>query len=104
VLESQPQRRQVRRGGIIDQSHHGVLSGVAEALSRAKGMSDPAGVSDWAPLGMLLELIGTLMLSSVFMPSNEAVERAREVAHDAVNQQQQAPMVGTLVEPQLWRD
>jgi hypothetical protein len=41
--------------------------------------------SDWAPLGMLLVLIGILMLLSVFMPSNEAVERAKEVAHNAVN-------------------
>ena len=53
---------------------------------------------------MHLVLIGTLMLSSVFMPSNEAVERAREVVHDAVNQQQQAPMGGALVELQPWRD
>jgi hypothetical protein len=53
---------------------------------------------------MLLLLIGILMLLSVFMPSNEAVERAKEVAHSAVNQQQQAPMVGALVEPQPWRD
>ena len=60
--------------------------------------------SDWAPLGMLLVLIGILMLLSVFMPSNEAVEGAKEAAHNAVNQQQQAPMVGALVEPQPWRD
>jgi hypothetical protein len=53
---------------------------------------------------MLLVLIGILMLLSVFMPSNEAVERAKEAAHNAVNQQQQAPMVGALVEPQPWRD
>ena len=50
-------------------------------------------------MGMLLVLIGLLMLLSVFMPSNEAVERAREVAHNAVNQQQQTLMVGALVEP-----
>jgi hypothetical protein len=34
-------RRQVRRGGIIDRSHVGALSGAAEALSPAKGMSGP---------------------------------------------------------------
>src|SRR5687767_4474081 len=55
--------------------------------------------SDWAPLGMLLVLIGILMLLSVFIPSNEAVERVKEAAHNAVNQQQQASMVGALVEP-----
>ena len=46
--------------------------------------------SDWAPLRMLLLF---------FMPLNEAVERAKEVERNAVNQQQQAPMVGALVEP-----
>ena len=101
--KSQPQRRQVRRGCIIDRSHVSALSVVGEALSRAKGMSSPLA-ERLGPLGMLLVLIGTLMFSSVFMPSNEAVERAREAAHNAVNQQQQAPMVGALVEPQPWRD
>jgi hypothetical protein len=43
---------------------------------------------------MLLVLIGILMLLSVFMPSNEGVERVKEAAHNAVNQQQQASMVG----------
>ena len=96
-------RRQVRRGGIIDRSHVGALSVAAEALSRARACR-VRWRSDWAPLGMLLVLIGILMLLSVFMPSNEAVERAKEAAHNAVNQQQQAAMVGALVEPEPWRD
>lgn len=46
----------------------------------------------------------SLVILSVFMPSSEAVERAKEVERNAVNQQQQAPMVWALVEPQPWRD
>lgn len=45
----------------------------------------------------------SLVILSVFMPSSE-VKRVREVADNAVNQQQQAPMVWALVEPQPWRD
>ncbi len=56
--------------------------------------------SDWGPLGMLLLLIGILILFSVFMSSNDAIERAKEAVGSAmVGQQQQPPMVGALAEP-----
>jgi hypothetical protein len=55
--------------------------------------------SDWAPLGMLLLLMGILILFSVLLPNNDAIERAKEAAHSAtVGQQQQPPMVGALAE------
>lgn len=55
--------------------------------------------SDWAPLVMLIVLIGIVILCSVFIPYNDAVERAKEPMHNAVGQQPQPPMVGALAQP-----
>jgi hypothetical protein len=55
--------------------------------------------SDWAPLGILVLLVGILTLFLFFLPSNDAVERAKEAAHHAIGQQPQPPMIGALAEP-----
>ena len=56
--------------------------------------------SDLAPLGMLLLLIGLVLLVWVFVPSDEAIERAKKAPHYATfGQQPQSPLVGALAEP-----
>lgn len=53
----------------------------------------PQWRSDWAPVRILLLLMTILALNSVFMPSNDAVERATQTID------RQPAVVGALAEP-----
>jgi hypothetical protein len=53
----------------------------------------PQWRSDWAPVWILLLLMTILALNSVFMPSNDAVERATQTID------RQPAVVGALAEP-----
>ena len=53
----------------------------------------PQWRSDWAPVWILLLLMTFLALNSVFMPSNDAVERATQTID------RQPAVVGALAEP-----
>ncbi len=53
----------------------------------------PQWRSDWAPVWILLLLMTILALNSVFMPSNDAVERATQTID------RQRAVVGALAEP-----
>jgi hypothetical protein len=54
--------------------------------------------SDWTPLGLLLFLLALLILLSVFLPSQEAVERVKQAARGEQGGSQ-LPVVGVLTEP-----
>jgi len=53
----------------------------------------PQWRSDWAPVWILLLLMTILALNSVFMPSNDAVERATQTID------RQPAVIGALAEP-----
>jgi len=53
----------------------------------------PQWRSDWAPVWILLLLMTILALNSVFVPSNDAVERATQTID------RQPAVVGALAEP-----
>jgi len=55
--------------------------------------------SDWTAVGLILLLLGLLVLLSVFLPTNEAVERVKQAAHDNRSGSQDLPVVGVLAEP-----
>jgi len=55
--------------------------------------------NDWTPLGLVLLLLGLLVLLSVFLPANEAVERVKQAAQDDRSGSQDLPVVGVLAEP-----
>jgi hypothetical protein len=54
---------------------------------------------DRTPLGLLLLLVGLLILFAVFLPSNDAVEKAKQAAKTEKADSQQLPVVGVLTEP-----
>lgn len=54
--------------------------------------------SDWTPFGLVLLLLGLLILLSMFLPSRESVNEAKQAAHDERGSTQQLPMVGVLTE------
>jgi di/tricarboxylate transporter len=54
--------------------------------------------SDWTPVGLLLLLLGLLILLAVFVPSNEAVEKAKQAINDQPTGSQETPLVGVLTE------
>ena len=54
--------------------------------------------SDWTPLGVVMILLGLLMLLALFVPSNEAVEKAKQAAKDQRTGSQEASMVGVAIE------
>ena len=55
--------------------------------------------SDWTAVGFMLLLLGLLVLLSVFLPANEAVERVKQAAQDNRSGSQDLPVVGVLAEP-----
>ena len=55
--------------------------------------------SDWTPIGLVLLLLGLLILLSVLLPTNEAVERVKQAAEDEKGSAQHLPVVGVLTEP-----
>ena len=55
--------------------------------------------SDWSAVGLVLLLLGVLVLLSVFLPTNEAVERVRQAAQANRGGSQDLPVVGVLAEP-----
>jgi hypothetical protein len=57
----------------------------------------PPWRSDWMPVGILLLLMGILIIYSVLMPPDEAVERAKQGGNETVGQQ--SPVVGALAQP-----
>lgn len=54
--------------------------------------------SDWTPVGLLLILLGLLVLLSLFLPSNQAVEKVKQAAQDQRTALQETPVVGVLTE------
>ena len=52
--------------------------------------------SDWSAVGLVLLLLGVLVLLSVFLPTNEAVERVKQANRSG---SQNLPVVGVLAEP-----
>ena len=54
--------------------------------------------SDWTPIGLLLTLLGLLILLVLFLPSNEAVEKAKQAARDQRIGSEETPVVGVLAE------
>jgi hypothetical protein len=54
--------------------------------------------SDWTAVGLVLLLLGLLVLLSVFLPTNEAVERVKQAAQDKRSGAQDLPVVGVLAE------
>ena len=54
---------------------------------------------DWSPIGLLVLLVGLIILLSVFLPTNDAVERANQAVKDERAGGQQLPVVGVLTEP-----
>ncbi len=55
--------------------------------------------SDLTPIGLVLLLLGLLILLSVFLPGNEAVERVKQLAGDEKGASQHSAVVGVLAEP-----
>jgi hypothetical protein len=55
--------------------------------------------SDWTAVGLVLLLLGLLVLLSVFLPTNVAVERVKQAAQDKRSGSQDLPVVGVLAEP-----
>jgi hypothetical protein len=53
---------------------------------------------DSAPVSLLLLLVGLLILLAVFLPSNDAVEKAKQAADERAGSQQ-LPVVGVATEP-----
>jgi hypothetical protein len=54
--------------------------------------------SDWTPVGLLLMGLGLLLLLALFLPSNEAVEQAKQAAQNQRTGSEQAPGGGVLIE------
>ena len=54
--------------------------------------------SDWTPLGLLVALLGLLVLLSVLLPSNEAVQKIEQAA-ESKQSDSQSPVVGVLRQP-----
>ena len=52
---------------------------------------------DSAPVSLLLLLVGLLILLAVFLPSNDAVEKAKQAADERAGSQQ-LPVVGVATE------
>jgi hypothetical protein len=55
--------------------------------------------SDWTPLGLVLLLVGLLILLSLFLASQEAVDRAKQVAQEEKTGSLRLPVIGGLREP-----
>ncbi|HKY72403.1 MAG TPA: hypothetical protein VJL88_10835 [Nitrospira sp.] len=55
--------------------------------------------SDWAPIGLLFVLLGLLLLLSLLLPSNDAVEKVRQAAEQDKGDLQPPPVVGVLTKP-----
>ena len=55
--------------------------------------------SDWTPVGLLLLLLGVLLLLTVFLPSHQTIDGAKQAAQDERGGSQQLPVVGVLTEP-----
>ena len=55
--------------------------------------------SDWTPLGLVLLLLGLLILLSVFLPSRQAVDGAKQAVQGEENGSQRPAVVGVLTEP-----
>lgn len=54
---------------------------------------------DSAPVGMLLLLVGLLILLAVFLPTNDAVEKAKQAAKSERVDSRQLPVVSVATEP-----
>ena len=54
---------------------------------------------DWAPVSMLLLLVGLLILLAVFLPTNDPVEKAKQAAKNERADSQQLPVVSVATEP-----
>jgi hypothetical protein len=56
--------------------------------------------SDWTPVGLVVWLLVLLILLSMFLPANEAVERVKQSAQEDNNGgAQHPPVVGVLADP-----
>lgn len=56
--------------------------------------------SDWMPVGFVVLLLALLLLLSVFLPTNEAVERVKQVTRDDnTGGAEHTRVVGALSEP-----
>lgn len=54
---------------------------------------------DSAPVGLLLFLVSLLILLAVFLPTNHAVEKAKQAAKNERADSQQLPVVSVATEP-----
>jgi hypothetical protein len=54
--------------------------------------------SDWTPVGLFIALLGLLILLSVLLPSNQAVQKVEQLAEDKPSDAQ-LPVVGVLGQP-----
>lgn len=54
---------------------------------------------DSAPVGLLLLLVGLLILLAVFLPTSDAVEKAKQAAKNERADSQQLPVVSVATEP-----
>jgi hypothetical protein len=55
--------------------------------------------SDWTPIGLLFVVLGLLLLLSLLVPSNNAVESVRQAAQQDSGDLQPPPVVGVLTQP-----
>jgi ferric-dicitrate binding protein FerR (iron transport regulator) len=60
--------------------------------------ASPQWRSDWTPLALFLLLLGLLILLSVFLPSQEAVEKVKQAA-GGEQRASHLSVVGVLTEP-----
>ena len=54
---------------------------------------------DSAPVGLLLLLVGLLILLAVFLPTSDAVEKAKQAAKNERADSRQLPVVSVATEP-----
>ena len=55
--------------------------------------------SDWAPFGLVLLLLGLLIILSVILSSEKAVERMKQADQGENNGSTKLPVVGVLAKP-----
>jgi hypothetical protein len=55
--------------------------------------------SDWTPIGLLFALLSLLLLLTLLIPSNDAVERARQATGQNRGDLQPPPVVGVVTQP-----
>jgi heme/copper-type cytochrome/quinol oxidase subunit 2 len=54
---------------------------------------------DWSPIALLVLLVSVVILFFVFLPSNDAVEKAKQTARDEGGGGQELPVVGVSSQP-----